>query len=163
MEIWLEMILYWWTWQEISLFCAQTWKFIYIIIHSGWKLVWIFMKERVKHQYCDTFLISWENKAFHFMWIICWQTIQMKYQGPIWFLNPLYTNGLFPLVWCSKLGIVHCTSGSVFKKILYFCLNILLTYINSADLDEMQHYAAFHLGLHCLLKYVFRGSPYTKG
>ena len=27
---------------------------------------------------------------------------------------------------------------------------------NSADPDEMQHYAAFHLGLHCLPKYLFR-------
>ena len=25
---------------------------------------------------------------------------------------------------------------------------------NSADPDEMPHYAAFHLGLHCLLKYL---------
>ena len=28
---------------------------------------------------------------------------------------------------------------------------------NSADLDEMLHYAAFHLGLHCLPKYQFLG------
>ena len=27
----------------------------------------------------------------------------------------------------------------------------------------MQHYAAFHLGLHCLQKYSFRGFPNTKG
>ena len=26
-----------------------------------------------------------------------------------------------------------------------------------------QHYAAFHLGLHCLQKYSFRGFPNTKG
>ena len=26
------------------------------------------------------------------------------------------------------------------------------TLANSKDPDEMQHYAAFHLGLHCLLK-----------
>ena len=26
---------------------------------------------------------------------------------------------------------------------------------NSTDLDEMQHYALFHLGLHCLQKYSF--------
>ena len=34
---------------------------------------------------------------------------------------------------------------------------------NSADPDEMQHYAAFHLGLHCLPKYPFGGFQYTKG
>ena len=28
---------------------------------------------------------------------------------------------------------------------------------NSADTDEMQHNAAFHLGLHCLSNYPFRG------
>ena len=33
----------------------------------------------------------------------------------------------------------------------------LLTLTNSVDPDEMQHYAAFHLGLHCLQKYLFRG------
>ena len=27
----------------------------------------------------------------------------------------------------------------------------------------MQHYAAFHLGLHCLKKYSFRGFPEYKG
>ena len=27
---------------------------------------------------------------------------------------------------------------------------------NSVGTDEMQHYAAFHLGLHCLQKYSFR-------
>ena len=34
---------------------------------------------------------------------------------------------------------------------------------NSADPDEMQHYAAFHLGLHCLPKYLSKGFTYTKG
>ena len=48
---------------------------------------------------------------------------------------------------------------------MYFCpLKVVLIFIAStADPDEMQHYAAFHLGLHCLLKYLFRGFPYTKG
>ena len=31
------------------------------------------------------------------------------------------------------------------------------------DPSEMQHYAAFHLGLHYLQKYSFRGFPKTKG
>ena len=29
--------------------------------------------------------------------------------------------------------------------------------------DEMQHHAAFHLGLHWLQKYLFRGLQYRKG
>ena len=35
--------------------------------------------------------------------------------------------------------------------------NVLIL-ANSAEPDEMQHYAAFHLGLHCLSKYPFRVS-----
>ena len=38
-------------------------------------------------------------------------------------------------------------------KILYFFLRSFFSVrANSADLDEMPHYTAFHLGLHCLLK-----------
>ena len=63
------------------------------------------------------------------------------------------------LGWYNKLGIVHCTylgvSGYNLKK--KSC--ILFTFTNSVDPDEMQHYAAFHLGLHCLQKYLFRGFP----
>ena len=38
----------------------------------------------------------------------------------------------------------------------------VLILANSADPDEMQHYAAFRLGPHCLPKYPFRGFQYTK-
>ena len=31
--------------------------------------------------------------------------------------------------------------------------------VNSADPDEMPHFVAFHLSLHCLPKYSFRGFP----
>ena len=66
------------------------------------------------------------------------------------------------------LGIMHSTypgvSGYNFqKKLVIFCLKIFFTFTNSVDSDEMQHYAAFHLGLHCLQKYFFRGFPNTKG
>ena len=33
----------------------------------------------------------------------------------------------------------------------------------SVDSDEMQHNAAFHLGIHCLQKCSFKGFPNTKG
>ena len=59
--------------------------------------------------------------------------------------------------------MVHCTYlgmlGYKLKKILYS----FVTFTNSVDPDEMQHYAAFHLGLYCLQKYSFRGFPSTKG
>ena len=41
-------------------------------------------------------------------------------------------------------------------------MKIFFTFTNSVDPDEMQHYAAFHLGLHCLQKYSFMGFPNTK-
>ena len=42
-------------------------------------------------------------------------------------------------------------------------IDVVLILANSEDPDEMQHYAAFHLGLHCLPKYPFRGFQYAKG
>ena len=39
---------------------------------------------------------------------------------------------------------------------------ILFTFTNSVDPDEMKHYAAFHLGLHCLQMYSFRGFTNAK-
>ena len=41
-------------------------------------------------------------------------------------------------------------------------MKIVLILTNSADPDEMQHNAAFHLGLHCLPKDPLRGFQYTK-
>ena len=37
------------------------------------------------------------------------------------------------------------------------------TFTNSVDPDEMQHYAAFHLGIHCLQKYYVCSFPKYKG
>ena len=43
------------------------------------------------------------------------------------------------------------------KNIIFLSLKMDLVLANSADPDEMLHYAAFHLGLHCLPRYPFRG------
>ena len=40
-------------------------------------------------------------------------------------------------------------------------MQIWFTFTNSVDHHEMQHYAAFHLGHHCLQKYF--GFPNVKG
>ena len=63
------------------------------------------------------------------------------------------------------LAIVYFMwSQVVFSKYdVFLSLNAVLILANSADPDEMQHLAAFHLGLHCLPKYPFRGFQYTKG
>ena len=39
---------------------------------------------------------------------------------------------------------------------------VVLILANSVDPDEMQHYAAFHLGHHCLPTYPLGGYQYTK-
>ena len=62
---------------------------------------------------------------------------------------------------CERL---HCTylgvSGfKIYKNIVFFGLKIFFTLTNSVDPDEMPHYAAFYLGLHCLLKYLLRDFP----
>ena len=47
-----------------------------------------------------------------------------------------------------------------------WCVSIpegFLILVKCADHDEMQHYAAFHLDLHCLPKYLFRGFQYANG
>ena len=71
---------------------------------------------------------------------------------------------------------IHIDTISMGLPTLYFkglhvvisklrCISMKFFYIlaNSADPDEMQHYAAFHQGLHCLTKYPIRGFQYTKG
>ena len=83
-------------------------------------------------------------------------------------VNPLYTNGFFFLVLYNKLGIDHYTYQGVscydFQNNFIFCLKIFFFILtNSVDPDEMPHYAAFHLGLHCMPKYPFRGFLYTNG
>ena len=40
-------------------------------------------------------------------------------------------------------------------------MKVVLILKKSADPDEMQHHAAFHMGLHCLPKYPFRGFQYA--
>ena len=43
----------------------------------------------------------------------------------------------------------------IFFKKYSFSLKINFVLVNSADPNEMRHYAAFHLGLYCLPKYQF--------
>ena len=44
---------------------------------------------------------------------------------------------------------------------VFLSLNVVLILTNIADPDEMQHYAAFHLGLHCQSPHL--GFPVLKG
>ena len=65
-------------------------------------------------------------------------------------------------------GTAHCVFKGVTGRIflnydVFLSLKVVLILANSADSDEMQHYASFHLGLHCFPKYLSRGFQYTKG
>ena len=42
-------------------------------------------------------------------------------------------------------------------QIIIFKKGSIPMYLYGVDPDEIQHYAAFHLSLHCLQKYLFRG------
>ena len=47
-----------------------------------------------------------------------------------------------------------CLKGSQVDSGLIRSLKIVLIIANIVDPDEMQHHAAFHLGLHCFQKYL---------
>ena len=61
------------------------------------------------------------------------------------------------------LTIVHFkgSQGEFLSFDDFLSLQVVSILINSADPYEMQHCAAFHLGLHCLSKYLLRGFQYT--
>ena len=44
---------------------------------------------------------------------------------------------------------------------VFLYLKFALIIANSVDPDEMQHFATFHLGLHCFPKYPFISFQYT--
>ena len=60
-------------------------------------------------------------------------------------------------------SIVHIKGCPVIiKKIYSFVKRSFFFFTNSVEPDEMQQNAAFHLGLHCLQKYWYRGFLSTK-
>ena len=63
------------------------------------------------------------------------------------------------------MGRTRTNGPYEFEPSKFDCISVPEDYfnLNSVDPDEMQHYAAFHLGLHCLQNYKFRGFLYTKG
>ena len=63
------------------------------------------------------------------------------------------------MVYCTKMYIYIYIEGSYFKIskiIIFLSLKIVFVSPNCADPDEMPHFAAFHLGFHCLQGYRFR-------
>ena len=70
--------------------------------------------------------------------------------------NPLYSDGVPIHIDTLSIGlpIVHFKESQVFflKFDALLSLRIVLIIANNVDPDEMQHHAAFHLGLHYLQK-----------
>ena len=64
-----------------------------------------------------------------------------------------------------ELSILYLKGFSVQISIngIFLSLKIVFILANSADPDEMLPYAAFHLGIHCLRKYLFIGILNEKG
>ena len=62
-----------------------------------------------------------------------------------------------------EIGIYLGVTGYKLPPKMLFSLRIDFFIANSAYPDEMPHIVAFHLGLHCLQKYPFRGFQSTKG
>ena len=78
------------------------------------------------------------------------------------YFNPLCSNGLFLLVCCIYLGMVHCLyrgiTGYKFQiKIVFLSLKIVLFLLNVQTLTD---YSAFDAGLHCLPMYPLKDFAY---
>ena len=61
---------------------------------------------------------------------------------------------------------IHIDTMSMEWSIVYFngsLVKMVFIWVNSADPDKMPSYVAFHLGLHCLPKYLFTGIQNVKG
>ena len=57
-----------------------------------------------------------------------------------------------------ELPILYFKDSRSFKIMMYSVINMYFILANSADPNEMSHYATFHQGLHCLPKYLFAGT-----
>ena len=117
---------------------------------------------------CSSWLIwSW---LIWSIWYIClWhQTKAKQFLLILVSINPLYSDGFSQTYWYNKYGIAHFVfQWDIGKKFLnydvFLSQKVILILANSTDPEEMQHYAVFHLGLCCLLKFPLRGFQNTKG
>ena len=61
-----------------------------------------------------------------------------------------------------SIAYIEGSHDIISQKVCISFPKTVLVLANCADPDEMQHYAAFHLGLHCLSKYPFKGFQSSK-
>ena len=62
----------------------------------------------------------------------------------LFFFNPLYSDGF------SHIGTYRAKARIFWIMVYIYPWRFVVILANSVDPDEMQHNAAFHLGLHCL-------------
>ena len=55
-----------------------------------------------------------------------------------------------------------CYNSQIILYSYFLSLKIVFVQAVSVDPDEVPHYAASHLGLHCFAKYTFRSNQFTK-
>ena len=90
-------------------------------------------------------------------------TIAMIYTKYIRVSNPLYSDGFSATDEDCPVYIIKGHQPKFPNYQSFLTVKIFFTLTNSADLDEMPHFAAFHLGLHYLPKYRFMGFQYIMG
>ena len=61
----------------------------------------------------------------------------------------------FSVKFKSGWSIVYIQGGTSYI-LVFLSQKIIFVLANGADTDKMPYYEAFHLGLHCLLKYLCR-------
>ena len=79
----------------------------------------------------------------------------ISYSTQLCVINPLYTGGHFRCYMLDKSICYFRDVGSIFLPLFYFRWKILLA--NNVDPDQMPHYVASDLGLHCLPTDPFTG------
>ena len=66
-------------------------------------------------------------------------------------------------MWNGPLCILRGCLSNFLSNCVFLLLKIAFILSNSADHNKIPHYAAFHLGVHCVPKYIFTGIQNEKG
>ena len=74
-------------------------------------------------------------------------------------VNSFHSDGFFIHIDTISIDVsilyLKMSQVKISKFFMFLSMKIVFVFANSTDQDEMLHYAAFYLGLHCLPKYLF--------
>ena len=88
--------------------------------------------------------------------------IRMYQHMKVWFFNPLCSNELSVQIDRIKMELLNIYLYNIRSQVTssklrcFMYLKIIFTLTNISYPDELQHFAALYLGLHCLSKYSLR-------